>query len=239
MADGSPSQLVQYVKDTLKQGYSEQQVRQVLQSNGYDQTSIDQAFSLAKGEGPQGAAKPVSHRTNVLGVVALVLAIIGPILEGISPRFFLQGDLTLVFAGAGVLAVLAALVLGIVSLRQIRRRKEQGKVLAILAIVFGGLSVLGTLLLIAGLLFMGSVFSAGTDALGSLASMEASPGVDRVGPPLEMPEGNGTAAGGGGCSGQGGMCASENLCAQNNASRMPSLDGSCDGSKVCCESPFG
>ncbi|MFP4523801.1 MAG: hypothetical protein ACLFO2_00600 [Candidatus Woesearchaeota archaeon] len=241
MAEASPSQLVQYVKGTLRQGYSEQQVRQTLLQNGYDQASVDQAFSLAKGERQQGPARPASSRTNRLGIVAFVLAFVGPLFIGASPSFFLQGVVTPVLAGLGVLAVLATLILGIVSLRQVRRRGEKGKVLSILSIIFGGLQVLGVILLVVGLFFMRSLFSAGADSMGGLlesqsvqGSVDGADSGDALSGLMESPDL--------GCKEAGGRCLTQEICDATNGTVLDSFNEGCkdDGeSYVCCESSSG
>lgn len=236
MAEASPSQLVQYVKETLRQGYSEQQVRQTLLQNGYDEPTVDQAFTLARGEGQQkGPARPASSRTNRLGIVAIILTFAGPPVAGAGSLFMFHPWLFFVLGGLGVLAAPVALVLGIISLRQIRRRGEKGKGFPIVAVILSGLGVLSIIGLVVLTAMMGSMVGQLAPVVGSDMPLELMPGVERVGPAL----GEDGSSHANECSANGGMCASENLCAQNNASRMPSFDGSCDRDMVCCESPFG
>jgi len=59
------------------------------------------------------------------------------------------------FFGLGFFSAIAALVLGLVSLRQIRQRAEGGRGMAIAGVVLGGLGILGGILLIALLIAVG------------------------------------------------------------------------------------
>lgn len=60
------------------------------------------------------------------------------------------------FFGLGFFSAIAALVLGLVSLRQIRQRAESGRGMAIAGVVLGGLGIVGGILLIILLIAIGN-----------------------------------------------------------------------------------
>ena len=241
MAGSSPSQLVQYVKETLQQGYSEQQVRQTLLQNGYDEPSVDQAFSLARGEGQQkGPARPASSRINRLGVVAIILTFAGPPVTGAGFLFMFHPWLFFVLGGLGVLAAPVALVLGIISLRQIRRRGEKGKGFPIVAVILSGLGVLSIIGLTVLTAMMSSMVGQLAPMVNSDIPLESMPGVERVGPALseERQVSNASDGPSNPCNENDGVCDLPELCELNGFARMPEFDDSCEDEMVCCEWPY-
>jgi hypothetical protein len=67
---GTDSRIVQYIKDQIATGYSEQQIRDALTRQGWYPDEIDEAFSMARTYAPPQAAQPVSEQAKSAQAVA-------------------------------------------------------------------------------------------------------------------------------------------------------------------------
>jgi hypothetical protein len=61
---GADSRIIQYIRDQLASGFSEQQIRDALTRQGWYPEEINEAFSMAKASAPAQAAQPVSKEAK-------------------------------------------------------------------------------------------------------------------------------------------------------------------------------
>ncbi len=64
--------LVQYIKNTLEKGYTDEQLRTYLIQSGYQQTDVDEAFSALK---PQTPSKEKISKKTILMIIAIVVSL--------------------------------------------------------------------------------------------------------------------------------------------------------------------
>lgn len=115
--------ITDYIEQTRKEGYSDNQIRESLKKTGWNLNQIDQVLNKPKKALPSLPLPNVKEesKTNSLAIIALIF--------------------TFLFAPAG-------LILGIIALKDINKHKEKGKGLAIAAIVISIIILLGIILLI-------------------------------------------------------------------------------------------